>query len=276
MMSFSRRTFLGAAAAASLPGLPLGLPIGCQTYPVRQALGKDFDGTLKSLAAAGFKRIEMCSPKGYERGGYGPLVGMKPSEMRERIAAAGLACESSHYQFRELKESLDDRIAFARELGLKQMVLSTFSMPKTATLADWARAAGELNKIAEKIRSAGLATGFHNHNVEFTQIEGTLIYDKLLAELDPKLVSMQFQTWVVTMGVDLVAMLTRHPGRFLSLHLQDWTTGTGEKMQPIGKGSVDWKKVFKAARKAGVKNYFVEMDLDLMKDSVPYLQSLKA
>ena len=51
--------------ALTLRADPLGLPIGCQTYPVREALGKDFDGTLKQLAGIGYKSIEMCSPPGY-------------------------------------------------------------------------------------------------------------------------------------------------------------------------------------------------------------------
>src|SRR5689334_17316657 len=113
-MTISRRTFVGAAAAAlTLRADPLSMPIGCQTYPVRDALGKDFDGTLRQLARLGYKNIEMCSPPGYAASGYGPLVGMKAPEMRKRIQDAGLNCESSHYQFRELKENLDDRIAFA-------------------------------------------------------------------------------------------------------------------------------------------------------------------
>ena len=165
----SRRRFLRSsvvcAAALTAPvrllrGDPLGLPIGCQTYPVRDALGKDFDGTLKELAAIGYKTIEMCSPPGYEKSGYGSLIGMKASEMRKRIHAAGLGCESCHYQFRELKESLDERVAFAKELGLKQMIVSTFSLPRDAALSDWARAAGELNKIGEQTHKAGLASGF--------------------------------------------------------------------------------------------------------------------
>jgi sugar phosphate isomerase/epimerase len=273
-MKITRRSLLAAGALSPLGANPLGLPIGCQTYPLRQALGKDFDGTLRQLAAIGFRRIEMCSPPGYARSGYGPLVGMKAREMRDRIQAAGLGCQSCHYQFGEFKESLDERVEFARELGLKQMVLSTFSMPKAATLADWARAAGELNRIAERIHRAGLATAFHNHNVEFTQLEGSLIYDKLLAELDPKLVKMQFQVFVTSLGVDAAALFQKHPGRFLSLHLQDWSAAS-KAMAAIGEGSVNWKKLFAAARKAGVKNYFVEMDLELMKASVPYLQGLQ-
>src|SRR6266545_6722248 len=117
-MMISRRRFcrtsLGVAAAGYISeGLlqadPLGLPIGCQTYPVREAIGKDFEGTLKQLAGIGYQTIEMCSPPGYAKSGYGPLVGMKASEMRRIIHGAGLNCESCHYQFQELKEKLDER-----------------------------------------------------------------------------------------------------------------------------------------------------------------------
>jgi len=264
----------GAALAAPLPAAPLGLPIGCQTYPVRDALGKDFDGTLRELAAIGFRSIEMCSPQGYSKTGYGALLGIPPREIRRRIKAAGLVCPSSHYQFREFKENLDETIAYARELGLKQMVLSTFSL-RNARLAEWARAAQDLNRAAEKISKAGLQTGFHNHNVEFEKADGELIYDRIMKELDPKLVKMQFQVWVVSMGVDPVAVLEKYPGRFCSLHLQDYTPAT-KGMAAIGKGSVDWKRLFAAARKGGVKNYFVEMDLPLMRESYPFLNSLAA
>jgi sugar phosphate isomerase/epimerase len=254
--------------------LPLGLPIGCQTYPVRQKLGTDLDGTLKELASMGFKHIEMCSPPGYERAGYGPLVALKASELRDRIRAAGMGCDSCHYQFRELKESLDERIAYAKELGLKQMVVSTFSMPKDSKLSDWARAAGEMNPIAEKIHKAGLVAAFHNHNVEFTHLEGMLIYDKMMSEFDPKLVKMQYQTIVATLGIDAVEVFQKYPGRIVSLHLQDYVAGD-KKMTAIGQGAIDWKKLFGAAKKAGVKNYYVEMSPELMQASVPYLRDLK-
>ena len=117
-MRIGRREFLGtvASAAALLRGKPLGMPIGCQTYPVREKIGKDFEGTLKELAAIGYKTIEMCSPPGYERAGYGPLVGMKTSEMRKIIEGAGLKCESCHFNFKELKENLPDRIEFVTEI----------------------------------------------------------------------------------------------------------------------------------------------------------------
>lgn len=278
MKTLSRRQFLsssavGTAAAFRLTADPLGMPIGCQTYPVRDALGKDLPGTLKELAAIGYRRIEMCSPPGYEKSGYGSLVNMKASEMRQIIHDAGLGCESCHYQFREMKENLDDRIAFAKELGLKQMVLSTFGLPQDATMADWVKAAGELNQIGEKIQKAGLQLGFHNHNFEFKEIDGVLVYDKLMSELDPKLVKMQFQVSVISLGYEAATYLTKYPGRFISLHLQDWSA-SDKKQVAVGQGVVDWKKLFAAAKTGGVKNYFVELNMDAMKASYPYLHAL--
>jgi sugar phosphate isomerase/epimerase len=285
MKTISRREFLGetaiglaaagylARSGADLRADPLGLSIGCQTWPVREAIGKDFDGTLRQLAAQGFRAIEMCSPPSYKDSGFGPLVGLKASEMRERIHAAGLVCESCHYGFKELKESLDERAAYAKELGLKQMIISTFSLPKAATLADWMRAVEEANKLGERAREGGIQLGFHNHDFEFGKLDGQLIYDKLMGGFDPQAVKMQFQVAVVRLGYQAADYFEKYPGRFISMHLADWST-TANKQVPLGQGDVDWKRLFAAAHKAGVKNYFVEMEPDDMKASVPFLRGL--
>lgn len=271
----SRRGFLASAAAAGvLRADPLGLPIGCQLYPVRDALGKDFEGTLRELAGIGYKTVEMCSPPGYEKSGFGALIGMKASEVRKKIRAAGLGCESSHYQFRELKENLDDRIAYARELGLSHMVISSFALRRDASLSDWSQAAADSNRIGEKVAKAGLQLGFHNHDSEFRTIDGQLVYDKLLSVFDPKLVKMQFQVSVISLGYNAADFLSKYPGRFCSLHLQDWSASE-KKMVPIGQGSVDWKKLFAAARTGGIKNYYVELNLEAMRASYPFLHSLR-
>jgi sugar phosphate isomerase/epimerase len=279
MRKLSRRTFLGASAlslaAAPLHAAPLGLPIGCQTYPVREALGKDIPGTLKHLSSIGYKMIEMCSPPGYERGGYAPFLKYKASELRQIIKDAGLGCESCHYNVGELKNNLDERIAFAKELGLKQMILASLGMRREATMSDWMKACDDLNKIGEQTLKAGLQTGFHNHAGEFEKIDGVLIYDKMLAQLDPKLVKMQFQVSVVNMGYHAADYMTKHPGRFISLHLQDWSSAE-KKQVPVGKGIVEWQKLFAAAKKGGVKNYFVELPMEQLEPSFQYLKALKA
>jgi sugar phosphate isomerase/epimerase len=273
-MNLSRRAFLATTTSALQSWTaPFNWPVGTQVYPVRDALGKDFEGTLRRLAAMGFRSIEMCSPQGYGGSAFGPLASMTGAEMRKRIQDAGLTCESSHYVFKELKENLPERIAYARDLGLKQMILASFSI-REGSLADWTRAAGELNRVAEQIHKAGIQTGFHNHDGEFKQIDGQLIYDRIMAELDPKLVKMQYQVAVGRLGFDAPTVFEKYPGRFVSLHLQDWAP-SDKRATPIGKGVVDWKKLFSAAKKAGVQNYFVEVDPAHMKESCDFVRSLK-
>lgn len=283
MNAISRRQFLGTGAMAVTTAClgiattrvgaePLGMPIGCQLYPVRKMAAEDFEGTLRQLAAIGYRTIELCSPASY--GDFAPLAKRKAADVRKAIEAAGLRCESCHYQFQELKDKLDDRMAYAKELGLKHMVLSTFGLRQNATMAEWVKAAGELNKIGERTKKEGIQTGFHNHNGEFQEIDGVLIYDKLMSEFDPKLVKMQFQVAVISLGYQAATYLKKYPGRFISLHLADWSA-TEKKPVPVGAGVVDWKSLFAAAKMAGVENYFVEMNLDALKASYPYLRDLK-
>lgn len=278
MSTFTRRGFVAAAALAPLARLqaaPLGWPVGFQSWTVRELLAKDFAGTLKMMAGLGYGAIEMCSPPGYRTSGFGSLEKLSAAEMKAIVHDAGLVCESCHYGFPEFQKDLEPRIAFAKELGLKQMVLSSFWLPKEAKLDDYRRSADTLNACATKIRAAGMACGFHNHHMEFAELEGVLIYDELMRRLDPKLVQMQFQVAVVSLGYQAVDMYKKFPGRFLSLHLADWSKET-KKGVPVGQGVVDWKGLFAGARAAGVKNYFVEMDLDQMKESITYLKNMKA
>lgn len=284
MREMTRRSFIGKGALAVGAALcasgrpehvcanPLGMPVGVQTYIARDQIGKDFTGTLRQLAGMGFQAIEMCSPPGYGKS-WEPLTAFKAAEMREAIRAAGLSCESCHYSFAELQAHLDERIAYAKELGLTQMVVSGFWLKKDASLADWQKAAEACNRMGERTRKAGLQLGFHNHHFEFAEIGGTLIYDELMNKLDPELVKMQFQVAVVNIGHKAVTYFRKYPGRFISLHLADYSP---EKKQavPVGQGVVDWTELFSEARAAGVKNTFVEMGMDLLKPSCDYLRSL--
>jgi len=95
-----------------------------------------------------------------------------------------------------------------------------------------------------------------------------------MKKLDPGLVNMQFQVAVISLGFEAATYLTKYPGRFISLHLVDWSADQ-KKIVPIGNGSIDWKKLFAAAKTGGIKNYFVEMDWDLMQASVAYLHKLR-
>ncbi len=198
---------------------------------------------------------------------------MSGKELRKIIEDAGLKCESSHYNMSELREHLDNRIEWSHEMGITQIIASSFWLPKEASLDDYRKSCDELNKIGLKTKTAGIQTGFHNHHMEFEKLGGTLIYDSLLDELDPEAVKMQFQVAVVNIGFKAADYFRKYPGRFISAHLADWSAEK-EKQVPIGQGMVDWKDFFLAAKTGGVKNFFVEMDPDAFADSARFLQSL--
>jgi sugar phosphate isomerase/epimerase len=285
MKKINRREFvskaaLGIGGALALTQLPAKLfaeakagniPIGFQTFPIRDVLSKDFPGTLKMMASQGYKIVEMCSPKGYASIGFGVFVNMKPADIKKTINDAGLTCPSCHFGFPELQgDKLNESIDFAQQMGLSQMICSTFWLPKTATLKDYQDSAEKLNKAADTIKKAGMQAGFHNHDFEFATLDGKLIYDALMQTFDPDLVKMQFQTEVINLGYKASTYFKKYPGRFISAHLSDWTAD--KKEVPVGQGVIDWKEFFEAAKTGGVKNIFVEMSMDNIKDSAAYLK----
>jgi sugar phosphate isomerase/epimerase len=286
MSSISRREFCKVAATQSaalgllsagalkLHANPLGMPIGCQTWPVRDMIAKDFPGTLKQLAGAGFKSIEMCSPVGYEDSGFGGLAKYKGAELKKIINDAGLTCVSSHFGIDELRKNQDDRIAWAKDVGLTQMLVPSLDGPKNPTMDDVKRAADEYNKMGERAAQAGIQQGLHNEDFELSKVDGKRTYDVLFELLDPKLVKFQYQVSTISEGYDAAEYFTKYPGRFVSMHVQGWDART-KKIVPVGKDTLDWKKIFTSAKTGGIKNYFVEMKLEMMKESVPYLRSLK-
>ena len=285
MASFSRRQFVqsaAACAAASALGSatsmayadPLGLPIGCQTWPVREMIAKDFPGTLKQLAAAGFKSIEMCSPTGYADSGFGGLAKYSGAELRKIIEDAGMTCVSSHFSMDELRKDQAGRIAWAKDMGMTQMLVASLSGPEHPTMDDVKRAADEYNRIGEHAASAGIQQGLHNEDFECSTVDGKRTYDMLFELLNPSYVKFQFQVSNISLGFDAAEYFTKYPGRFISMHVQGWSAKT-KKITAVGQDTLDWKKIFTAAKTGGIKNYFVEMDLPLMKASVPYLRKLQ-
>jgi sugar phosphate isomerase/epimerase len=286
MCALSRREFLGAAATSAaaigfaganpleLSADPLGLPIGCQTWPVRASIAKDFPGTIKQLADAGFQSIELCSPYGYEEFGFGGLAKYSPAELRKILSDAGVTCVSSHFGIGELRKNQERSIGWAKDIGLTQMLVPSLGGPKNPTMDDVKRAADEYNKMAERAAKAGIQQGLHNEEFELSTVNGKRTYDILFELLDPKLVKFQFQVSTIGQGYDAAEYFTKYPGRFISMHVQGWSAET-KKIVPVGQGTLDWKKIFTAAKIGGIKNYFVEMDLEKMRASVPYLHQLQ-
>ena len=297
MAPLSRREFLKktttdaavagflAAGAARLHANPLGLPIGSQTWPHRQMI-KDgnFAGLAKALADIGVQRVEMCSPLGYTD--FASLTDGK--QVRKVLADHGLSSESCHFNLRELREKQDQSLAWAKDVGITQIIVASLGgTPKT--LDDVKKAADEYNKIAAITAKAGMQQGLHNEGFEVSTVDGKRTYDILMELLDPKLVKFQFQMSTISQGFVAAEYFTKYPGRFFSMHVQDVDLNATPPPPPaggrgqqgrgvqvaVGKGSIDWVKTFTAAKTGGVKNYFVEQNMELTKASVAALKAMK-
>ena len=134
------------------------------------------------------------------------------------------------------------------------------------------KAADELNEAGMKAKQGGIQMGFHNHHMEFAQIDGKLIYDELMNRFDPEYIKMQFQVAVINIGYKAADYFKKYPGRFISAHLAD-VAEDKKKQVPVGQGIVDWKEFFATLKTGGVKNIFVEMDPEALKESADFLKN---
>jgi sugar phosphate isomerase/epimerase len=173
----------------------------------------------------------------------------------------------------ELRESLDNRIEWSNQMGIKQIIASSFWLPENASIDDYRKACDELNNIGRKVKAAGIEIGFHNHHMEFEKRGDELIYDAMMNQLDPEVVKMQFQVAVISVGYKAADYFRKYPGRFISAHLADWSTAKNGQV-PIGQGVVDWKDFFEAAKIGGVKNFFVEMAPEAFPESAKFLKTI--
>jgi sugar phosphate isomerase/epimerase len=280
-----------AAGHAQLKGSPLGLPIGSQVYPLRSML-KDLPAFVKTIAAIGVTRLELCSPIGYGDD-FASLASGK--DVKRILADHDMKAESSHFSMDELRKTQQKSIDWAQEVGITQMITATLgggNGSTNPTLDHVKKAADEYNKIAAVAAKAGMQQGLHNEGFELSMVDGKRTYDLLFDLLDPQLVKFQFQMSTITAGLVAADYFLKYPGRFNSMHLQDVDMNApipaetpkgakgrrrgGRRPQvALGKGTIDWVKTFEAAKIGGVKNYFVEQTWELTQESVAYLKNLK-
>jgi sugar phosphate isomerase/epimerase len=306
-MTTSRRQFLQrstataaawlAASEASLRANPLRLPIGLQLWTVREELEKNYDATLRKIAQIGYREIELFE------------LPTPVAEHRKKFAEAGLSCISGHFELDSFKSQ--QTIDAVNALGLRYMIVvfPTLRNPKDANLVhmkfdelvplyekisldDYKWNAEQLNKYGAVLRKNGLQLGYHNHAVDFKKFGDLVALDVLIQSTDPNLVVFELDCGhVVHAGYDPIAYLKKYPTRIQLLHLKDLKPGfavttslAAEDMgtnAEIGDGVIHWEQLFKAAKQASVKHYFVEhegkMDhppLEAIANSYKFLHSL--
>jgi sugar phosphate isomerase/epimerase len=241
---------------------PLGKPVGIQLYTVRDAMQADAAGTLKKLREIGYGEVETA--------GFGKL---SATQFRKLLDDAGLACPSAHLGFDPA--NLDAAFADAHALGATYAASGSLDAlvrkpgsgwPRAMSLDEAKRTAEVANRIGAAAKRAGLQYVYHNHDFEFTDTGGGVIgYDLLLRETDPELVRFEIDCgWMKYAGHDPVTYFGKYPHRFPLIHVKDYLAESrnGDKMlgAELGHGVIDYRPIFAAAAKAGLKHYFVEQE----------------
>lgn len=252
--ALSRRGFLALAAAAPLAAAKKKIPVGLELYSVRDQLKADLMGTVKAVAKLGYEDVEFYSP-------YYGWTSDYAKDVRKLLDDLGIRCLSTHNGGESFSEQgLGKAIELNHILGTKFVVWASAGNPKT--LDGWKKIAETLGGASEKLRAAGLRAGYHNHQLEFTPIEGKRPIE-VLADNTPKHVMLQLDVGTcIEAGSDPVAWISAHPGRINSLHLKDWAPAPGKGYEVLfGEGSAPWLKIFEAAEKTGgVEFYLIEQE----------------
>lgn len=224
--------------------------IGIQLYTVRTEMLADPVGTLKQLAKIGFKELESA------RSDKGNYYGLKAKEIRKITQDLGMTLRSGHIHVdKDWKQSLEE----ATETG-QEYIISAVLPSQGQTVDHYKESAEAFNKLGEECKKAGLHFGYHNHDSEYETVDGTVLYDVLLKNTDPSLVTMEMDLgWVVAAGKDPFQYFNRHPGRFHLWHLKDMDK-VQHKSVEFGMGKVDIKGLLQHAGQSGMKYFFLEQE----------------
>jgi len=302
-----------AAGGVRLHANPLGLPIGSQTYPHRARIQSgDLAGLLKDMKAIGIEVIELCNPtyREYAVLADGKQTRKILDDAGMKCISAHFQMNALRTdQAKQIEWAHDIGMTQMSTADLGGKVTNGMT-----SIEEVKRAADEYNKIGAVAKKAGLQQALHNEGFCNSKLEdGRLTYPVLLEYLDPDIVKMQFQMSSMRTVGDPIMYFTNHPGRFISAHLQGVDTKQGMQpsragtltVKPtpeeaaaaaaagqgrggrggaggqggggglaVGEDTVDWQKVFTAAKIGGVQNYFVEQAWDLTVKSVAFLKTL--
>ena len=217
-------------------------------FSVRGELKKDDVETVRKVAKIGYQDVEFFSP-------YYAWTPDHAKEMRKVLDDTGLRCLSTHNGMIAFqKDNLQKTIDLNHTLGVKYVVCASAGNPKT--LDGWRTLSETLSTAMETLRPAGLRSGYHNHQLEFTPLEGKRPME-VIAASTPKDFMLQLDVGTcVEVGSDPVAWIEANPGRINSLHCKDWSKQKGYRVL-FGEGDVPFKKVFAAAEKTGGLEYFL-------------------
>lgn len=247
--------------------------VGLQLYTLRDDIGKmGIEKVLAYVSQLGYQKMENF---GY---GNGKIFGKTPAEYARLLKDNGLTAPSGHYLLNSLNGNFQQVLDDAKTIGQEYVVVA-FLLPNERSPEAIGKLMDTLNKSDELAKKSGLTLGYHNHDFEFTQkVNGEKIYDLILKNTKiPMEVDLY---WIFKANESPQAYFSQYPGRFPLWHLKDMAKTEKQEFAEVGAGSVDFTALFKLARKAGLKHYFVEQDvskapMESVKTSIDYIQKAK-
>ena len=287
-----RRVFLGLAGSSaisavipvSLQGLLIkqGFLPGLQLYTLRDAIAIDLLDVLKNVAHIGYKSVEA-----YPLKNKGLLFGMSPERFKAVLGDTGLSCTSTHIAYSTVDdkksdpayssftydlEKLTDLLA---EANIKYAFIGHPESEATDNGENIKRFTEQLQKGGELALKKGITIGLHNHANEFTTlVDGMPMLTYMLANTTKSAVAFELDIyWAAKAGVDPAEYLSAHPGRFRCWHIKDRYKVNGNTAE-VGKGDINFDKVFAQASKSNLEYAFVEQDQCPQDPFVSIAQSL--
>ena len=241
--------------------------IALQLYTVRELAATDLPGTLRAVAAAGYRAVEVTG-----------VPAVAPERLAGLLVETGLTPLASHEgieRFREDPEAVATRLT---TLGCPRAIVPWMPEEDRSTVADVRRFARDLAEPARILAGHGIGLGYHNHAFEFGLVEGTPIWDVLLAELPANVVIELDVYWVSVGGRDPVAEIRAAADRVRLLHMKDRAPGPEPHDAPAGQGILPMAAIVDAGRAAKVEWYIAEQDEpgDALADIAAAYESLAA
>ena len=252
-MPYTRRSFLALSVAlpwALRARAAQSIPIGLELYSVREALKQDLEGTVRAVAQMGYQCVEFYAP-------YFDWTEGQAKQMRKLLDDLGIRCYSTHNSEQYFSR---DNIHRMRDLNLmlgSKYVVMASSQPKPG-LDGWKAVAEELNTAADELAPSGLVPGYHNHQPEFTPVQGVRPMEILAKSTRPAVVLQLDVGTCLEAGSDPAAWIRDNPGRIRSLHLKDWSADPNKGFKVLfGEGDAKWSSIFKAAESVGGVEYYL-------------------
>lgn len=252
------RTLSVAALGAALPrslhalaGGPRALEgIGVQLYTLRAAMRADPEGTLARIATIGFNEIEWWGE-----------FGRTPTQIRALLDRHGLSAPAAHIDPRDLQaDRLPALLERAQVMGHKHLLVA-WTPPGQRNPDDFKRLAALLSEAGRSAASAGIRTGYHNHDFEYAPAGNSTLLDVLISESDPSVVDIELDCfWTFKAGHDPLVELRRHASRITHLHIKDSAGPPAHRQMDVGAGVMDWKAIIDLGTASRVRNVFVEHD----------------